>query len=298
VRSQILTVGAAVLCCGLVVACGDDDDNAECGNGAVEAGEMCDGYVPGDVTCTSLGLGIGHVTCNDQCHLVLSNCALAPECGNDVRDTTEACDGTDMGGLDCADLGFDAGELTCRSDCDVDLASCCDDACPADGDTHCDGDTVQTCGMTASGCLAWDDTTDCGANAPVQVCDATGTGFGCVDPCQDGCLLEGAQQCDASAIETCQFTAEGCLDWLPTFDCGANVPAQTCQAAADVATCVSPCASDCTVTDLMRCSGDDLESCVEVIPWCFQWNHVQDCTVYNCGFCSGWGTNAYCSDGC
>ena len=152
-----------------------------------------------------------------------------------MRDTTEACDGTDIGGLDCVDLGFDAGELTCRSDCDVDLASCCDDACPADGDTQCDGDTVQTCGMTASGCLAWDDTTDCGANDPVGVCDATATGFGCVDDCQDGCLLEGAQQCDASAIETCQFGADGCLDWLPTFDCGANVPAQTCQAAADIA---------------------------------------------------------------
>jgi len=299
-----ITVGmTVVLVCFFLVTCQSDDEepDAECGNGLRESGELCDGADLGDVTCGVLGLGTGEVTCNDQCHLVLSGCSQAPDCGNDLREPGEVCDGSDLGGLDCNDLGFDGGELVCRADCDVDLASCCSDDCPTGGETRCEGDVVQTCDTAADGCLGWADTTDCSLNSPAQICDASDVGAVCADPCQDLCTTEGEQQCATDTIETCLPTATGCLDWIELFDCGANVPAQTCDATAGEATCIAPCQTDCTADDQLHCNGDNLESCVELTPGCFQWVHVQDCTTFYCGACfeSTWDTDmASCQPNC
>jgi hypothetical protein len=296
----IMTMG---LVCGFLMTCSgsDEDPEYECGNSLREPGELCDGLDLGGISCGSMGLGSGEVICNDQCHFVLSGCSQAPECGNGVREATEACDGSDLGSLDCGDLGYDGGELTCRADCDFDLASCCGDGCPADGDSQCVGDVVQTCSAQADGCLGWGDTTDCSQNAPAQDCEESGGAGACVDRCQDLCPVDGDEQCATDTIETCLLTSTGCLDWTPTFDCDANVPAQTCDATAGDAFCITPCQGDCTATDGMRCNGTNLEACEETTPGCYQWSFVVDCTDFICSICfqDTWDTdNAYCGANC
>ncbi len=92
---------------------------------------------------------------------------------------------------DCADstaLCVESGEdATC-----VDEHGCTD-TCPASGDTRCDGSWVMTCGQSADGCLAWDNTEDCAAS-----------GAFCV-------LVTTDATCEAASTERVLFDAT--IDW-------------------------------------------------------------------------------------
>ena len=88
----------------------------------------------------------------------------------------------------------------------------------------------KTARKIANGCLAWHTTTDCAANSPALVCDASGGQPTCIDTCTNSCLTENAVQCAGDAIQTCTRGSDGCLDWATTSDCSSNTPAQTCDA--------------------------------------------------------------------
>jgi hypothetical protein len=47
-----------------------------CGNGIREGTENCDGMDLGGMSCADQGFGGGTISCNDRCHLVLSECCL------------------------------------------------------------------------------------------------------------------------------------------------------------------------------------------------------------------------------
>jgi hypothetical protein len=97
-------------------------DSPVCGNGIVEAGEVCDDGDTDD--CTG--------TCNAVCG------GLAATCGDGVAACGEECDGNDLSGLSCADFGFSEGELACSSTCGYDLAGCgCEDGIPTYGAPAC-----------------------------------------------------------------------------------------------------------------------------------------------------------------
>lgn len=106
-----------------------------CGDGLINrVGEACDSGVPAGVTCQTLGLGPGTLTCSAQCTLNTSGCTAAPVCGDNVRNQPfEVCDGTDLAGQTCKTQGYAAGNLACASDClSFNVGAC--NAAPTCGD--------------------------------------------------------------------------------------------------------------------------------------------------------------------
>ena len=80
-------------------------------NEVVDIAEDCEGEVPEDVDCESLGFQDGFVTCGADCLYDLSECSI---CGDGIQAGFEQCDGLDYGGSTCASVGFDGGTLGCN----------------------------------------------------------------------------------------------------------------------------------------------------------------------------------------
>jgi hypothetical protein len=228
---------------------------AECGNGAVETGEECDGGDLGGATCESEGFVEGAIACNPDCTLDTSGCTM---CGNDTVDTGEECDGTDLGGLaDCEDVGLGAADelLACNDDCTYDYTRCSgcpdgsivdpEDCEPGDGNDppDLDGETCETLGFDGgtldcdSGCVF--DTTACylcGDNvaAGPEECDgADFAGATCGDyPSQAGpSFTGGSLTCDASctiSTENCTYCGDALITGNEVCD-GQNVALATCE---------------------------------------------------------------------
>jgi hypothetical protein len=93
-----------------------------CGDGAISAGEQCDGAALGGATCGTLGLSGGPLSCTLDCRYDLSQCHST--CGNGVREGGELCDGTDLNGVTCQNSGFSGGQARCTSSCSFDLSGC------------------------------------------------------------------------------------------------------------------------------------------------------------------------------
>ncbi|MEM9460654.1 MAG: integrin [Myxococcota bacterium] len=89
------------------VASGSSGSGAEpyCGNGIVEAGELCDA-------------GGESATCNDDCTDVLCGDGLINEAAG------EECEGTELEGATCEGMGFYGGEMACRRECSYDRSGC------------------------------------------------------------------------------------------------------------------------------------------------------------------------------
>lgn len=106
-----------------------------CGDGALDAGEDCDGAELGGATCDSIGMGFtdGTLTCADDCTYDTSGCST---CGNDLVEGAEECDGPDLAGSVCADLGmgFTGGTLACDASCAYDTAACTNVPWPVGGE--------------------------------------------------------------------------------------------------------------------------------------------------------------------
>ncbi len=131
IRRWIRPWGACVLAGMLVLGCsGSDDDNenfnynnnnvnentnvAQCGNGVVEVGEVCDASNLDGRDCASEGYTAGTLICGGDCTFDLSGCTT---CGNDIcesgEETTCLPDCTVCGNGLC-----EAGEVTsCLQDC-------------------------------------------------------------------------------------------------------------------------------------------------------------------------------------
>ena len=101
---------------------------SNCGNGAIDSGELCDGSNVGGVTCSSLGFADGQVLCSADCSSFdTSNCTAGGTCGNGSREPTEVCDATDLAGQTCVSQGYAfGGELACNNQCNAfDESGCC-----------------------------------------------------------------------------------------------------------------------------------------------------------------------------
>lgn len=103
---------------------------AGCGDGAVDAGEDCDGVNLDGNDCTTIGGNYtgGTLTCNGDCTFNESQCTTTPPtCGNGTLDTGEECEGTNLGGQTCADVGPylpGVGTLACDGTCHFDTTQC------------------------------------------------------------------------------------------------------------------------------------------------------------------------------
>jgi len=197
-----------------MVACGDDDSNAVCGDNVLEGGEVCDGVDLGGRTCADEGFAGGVLGCSLTCDSYDTSACNNDVCGDGVITGNEDCEGTDLNNTTCEDLNYDGGTLACSDTCTFDESGCfmnCTDECPAEGDTQCTGDVLGTCTVGTDGCLDWVDT-DCTDTG--QTCDDSGATAACVDGCTSDCPAIGDTECiDATNLNTCEDGGDGCMYW-------------------------------------------------------------------------------------
>jgi hypothetical protein len=178
---------------------------ASCGNGVLEEGESCDGADLGAGTCDGIGYSGGTLACRADCAYEVSGCCT----DNCPIDGATMCVGDNLRSCAPAASGCLAWQVTdCAATgdvCDDDpgpAACVCVDRCLADGETRCEGASIETCALQGDGCYGWDLTTDC--TPAGEVCAVAPSGPTCV----------------ASA------SAEDCSDPYP-LDAGENVVAWT-----------------------------------------------------------------------
>ncbi len=244
-----------------------------CGNGAVNAGEACDGDDLDGATCESEGLGAGTLACTAACELDTSGCGVIG-CGDGVRAGTEACDGADLGGAGCASEGFSGGALACAANCTLDTTGCCDHACPVEGDTSCGGEVIQTC-VLAGDCRTLSDGTDCAATG--EFCDDTAEPAVCSITCVDECPVPLATQCSGTIIQSCVVGPDGCTNLLDGADCA--LAGYVCYDFTGTAECLPPCTDDCAAAGDTRCTGDVIDTCTAGPDGCLDWVAGTSCAA-------------------
>jgi hypothetical protein len=201
------------------------DHPGACGNSRVDPGEDCDGANLVGMSCASLGLGDGQLSCDDACGFDTSQCVSTDTCGNGMVERGEQCDGADLQGYTCMTLGQGTGRLACDATCAFDLSGCepSSETCGNGGlEFHepCDGDinpyTCEDLGYDGGdiGC-----TRDC--QLDTSACLGAVCGNGTVDPGEQ-CDLADLQgfDCDslglgtgtlACELATCTYDTSGCM---------------------------------------------------------------------------------------
>ena len=91
-----------------------------CGNGILEAGELCDGEDPlGDITsCVDFGFASGTLSCT-SCRFDTSRCVAKPTaavCGNGIVESGEQCDSGSRNGIVCG-ANYGSSCNYCSSQC-------------------------------------------------------------------------------------------------------------------------------------------------------------------------------------
>ena len=202
-----------------------------CGNGAIDNGEVCDGSDVGGATCESLGLGTGPVYCSEDCaEIITKKCVVCDSDG--VLDEGEQCDGDQFRpDASCQSYGQFGGSLSCDG-CRISTKGCnnCGNGSLDEGEA-CEGKDFggKTCaseGMGAGGYL-YCSNKDC--TITTKYCAPTGCDGQALDPERgekcDGEHLGGAT-CESlgylggtlACRERCDFDTSGC-----TSACGDGV---------------------------------------------------------------------------
>jgi hypothetical protein len=255
--------------------CGSDSGPAPvgsgdpvCGNNVCEAGESV-------------------VDCSADC----ASCAggQCGTCGNNVIEAGENCDTTAFL-KGCKEFLFEAGGVSCNPDCTLNTSGCCNDACPTEGATQCNGNVIESCNMTAAGCRLWVPITNCEDLG--QGCNAANGTAGC-NGCVNACDTEGETHCNGTEIETCTKGVDGCNIWSATQDCSKT--GQSCDATGGAATCTGTCISQCNLQGDKQCSGNDLQSCTDNGSGCLYWSTTEMCAAAG-GSCDA--TAKACVSGC
>jgi hypothetical protein len=176
-----------------------------CGNGAVDAGEQCDGNNLNNQSCITRGFDAGALLCDSTCDFDTSACIES--CGNGQLDAGEQCDGANVNGQSCSNFGFDGGTLTCNAGCLLTTVSCANEICNDNLDNDLDGlsDCADPNCTNATNCQT------CGngqLNAGEQ-CDGTNLN-------NQSCLTQGFDGGALSCNNSCFFNITGCADELCT----------------------------------------------------------------------------------
>lgn len=178
---------------GCLPNCKFDIRVCQCGNGALDDMEPCDGANLGGKTCVTEGFGSGQLACTPDCTLDLSGCSM---CKNGVIDPGEECDGASLGGKTCITEGFGSGQLACSPMCTLDKSGCnpCQNGV-IDAGEQCDG-----------------------ANLGGHTCKTEGFGSGQLF-CNPGCTLNTA---------ACSLCGNGTVNPGETCDDGNTTPGDGC----------------------------------------------------------------------
>ncbi len=256
-----------------------------CGDGVLDVGEMCDGAVPGDLSCKKLGYGSGEVVCTETCKLDVSGCGgIETVCGDGIRSGDEECDAADFGDRSCGAFGYYGGTLSCNSDCTVSLSACVQTGKCGDGTVQrdyeeCDGPNLggATClslGYYGGGLAC---SADCSFNT--TSCETTGR-------CGDGTAQPAyGESCDGEDLNGTTCFSLGFQGG--TLTCGADC-------GLDYSACQGYC-GDGMKSGTEECDLNDLgeSSCGDLGYYGGMLACAQDCT-YDLMNCLAFGT---CGDG-
>lgn len=214
-----------------------------CGDGVLQAPEVCDGAELGGLSCGALSLGSGTLTCAPTCTIDATGCGgPAPTCGDGLAQGAEACDGADLKGKTCLTEGFVSGALLCDSDCTQALTvqcSRCGDGV-IDAGEACDGVALNNKTCATEGF-------DSGALACSSAC-ALDTSGCARSTCGNGALDQG-EACEGSDLNNKTCLTQG-------FDGGTLTCAANC--ALNTAACTD--CGDSVAQGAEACDGADLRS--------------------------------------
>ncbi len=231
--------------------------DAECGNGTLEPGELCDGDCPTSCTtgdaCATVTLVGSPEQCNAQCLTEqISACqagdSCCPDgctpdddsdcsetCGNGTVDPGELCDGDCPAecndGMACTRDIFSGSASTCTAQCTYETITacqggdgCCPDGCTEANDSDCSC-VPTTCQAEGAECGTIDD----GCSSTIMCPDTCGDD----ETCEGNTCVPGAN--DGEVGDACASDA----------DCG-NYPNRTCVEHPDYKDgyCSAPCEFD------------------------------------------------------
>jgi alpha-tubulin suppressor-like RCC1 family protein len=280
VLSEEKTMRIWVLLSVLFVFLGCDEPetfNENCGDGVIDVGEDCDGYIPIGSSCIQYGFYSGELACTGHCSIDSSYCEGT--CGDGTYQVnSEECEGLILNGQTCQLLGFSGGQLSCAETCSFDKSQCfgstCGDDIVVEGE-ECDGDIGdQTC-IT----LGYHGGTElsCNSNCTFDVtsCSDFGKcGDGSLDPLYEDCDTDYLNNTDCTDLgyyggsltcsSDCTFNTFNC-EAVGTCDDGTiQSPQETCDGTLfDGEECINfghtyggelSCDSDCQI-DLSTCNG-------------------------------------------
>jgi hypothetical protein len=231
-----------------------------CGNGALDAGEECDGGNLGGATCSSEGFFGGTLSCNSNCTLDTSGCT---DCGNDILDAGEVCDGTSLGGATCGSQGCAGGTLLCNATCSGFDKSVCTGCPPCDNDGVCDaGEDCNGCasdcpGGTTSGAVCGNGVCEAGNGEDCASCPSDCNGVQGGKPSGRYCCGDGGGSNPIPCTDSrCTAGGKSCTT-VPTspgsYCCGDS----TCSNGESCATC----AVDCTLFNFEVCDNGVDDDC-------------------------------------
>lgn len=191
-----------------------------CGNGIIDAGELCDGNAVGTMTCKDADPSFtgGALKCKYDClSFDTSGCEILDsgqtgnQCNNGQLDDGEICDGTKFrGSPDCATYSAEipttdkyvSGNLSCTDKCTLDFSDCMTASCE-EGAFRCTGHILETCQD-----YAWVQSQTCTGITPV--CDANA----------QKCV--GCQSDTNCGTKKCHPQKQECVACLSDADCGQN----------------------------------------------------------------------------
>lgn len=89
IRTTLRILLLVAIACPALAGCADQND--QCGNGYIDDGEQCDGYILGTNTCESAGFAGGTLACRSDCRLDTSACfeesVCEPACDASICET-------------------------------------------------------------------------------------------------------------------------------------------------------------------------------------------------------------------
>jgi cysteine-rich repeat protein len=219
----------------------NDGGSATCGNGTLEAGEVCDGTDLGGQSCESaVGHEQGALGCTDDCRLDLTDCST---CGDAEVEGSEECDD---GNLNIEDGCSDTCEMepgwvcsgepsVCSYTCgngSMDEGEGCDDGNMSSGDgcsSSCQTEPGWQCYGVPTVC-----TELCGDGMIVggETCDDDNGSSG--DGCSSECLVEQGWSCTGEPSICQTACGDGAVGGPEECDDGNVEPGDGCSAECEV----------------------------------------------------------------
>ena len=177
-----------------------------CGNGRLDAGEVCDGAFLNGASCSSrVGFGsTGEIKCNSNCSgYDTSACSAVVTCGNGILDSGEACDGALLKGTTCVDVvGFGSvGTPECNSNCSGFTKGTCSAAVTCGNGRIDSGETCDMNNLSGATCASVRGSGSTGTLRCNNTCDGYDI-TNCSAPvtCGNGVIDEG-EQCDGTKFD-------------------------------------------------------------------------------------------------